>query len=96
VCAFEWDGEKAEANWRRHGIRFNKAVEVFDDPRRTEDIDDRFDYGEDRWWTIGMAGGGMLLFVAYTTRENGTEAIRIISARCADRDERRCYGNRKV
>jgi uncharacterized DUF497 family protein len=96
MCAFEWDGEKAEANWRRHGIRFDKAIEVFDDPRRTEDIDERFGYGEDRWWTIGMAKGGMLLFVAYATRENGTETIRIISARRATGRERRLYGNRKV
>jgi uncharacterized DUF497 family protein len=92
---FEWDNEKARENLAQHGIDFNAARFAFSDPRRTEDIDRRFDYGEDRWRTIGMAEGRcMLLFVAYTIRGNGTETIRIISARRADGDERRHCGNR--
>jgi uncharacterized DUF497 family protein len=97
VYIFEWDDEKARENLAQHGISFNAARLAFSDPQRTEDIDERFDYGEDRWRTIGMTEGRcMLLFVAYTVREDGTETIRIISARRADRDERRYYGNRKI
>ena len=43
---FEWDDEKAEANWRKHGIRFEKATEVFNDPDHFTERDKRFDYTE--------------------------------------------------
>jgi uncharacterized DUF497 family protein len=97
MCVFEWDDEKAKANLARHGISFEEAQLAFSDPLHISDIDGRFDYGEDRWRTIGMAEERcMLLFVVHTVRENGTEVIRIISARRADRGERRHYGDRKV
>jgi uncharacterized DUF497 family protein len=94
---FEWDDEKARANLAKHGISFKAAQLVFSDPYRQTEPDRRFDYGEERLQTLGMAWGHcMLLFVVHTIRGNGTEVIRIISARRADRDERRRYGNRKV
>jgi uncharacterized DUF497 family protein len=97
MCLFEWDGEKEAENWRKHGILFTDAASVFDDPYRLAEPDDRFDYNELRWWTIGMAQGRcMMLFVVYTTRYYGTEAIRIISARHVKPHERRLYGNRKI
>ncbi len=75
---FEWDSVKADANWRRHGVRFELAATVFSDPFAVEFLDDRQDYGEPRFVIIGMANGGVLLFVAYTERDVW---IRIISAR---------------
>jgi uncharacterized DUF497 family protein len=75
---FEWHGAKAEANLRTHGVSFDLAKSVFKDPFALEWLDDREDYGEERFVMIGMAEGHVLLFVAYTERE---QRIRIISAR---------------
>jgi uncharacterized DUF497 family protein len=84
---FEWDDAKAAANVAEHGITFNIACEVFDDLFAVSQIDDRQDYGEDRFSIIGMVER-RLLFVAYTLREH---RIRIISARGAEPRERRQY-----
>ena len=60
------------------------ARTVFKDPFAIERVDDRQEYGEHRFVTIGMAEGNVMLFVAYTERE---ERIRIISARRATKHE---------
>lgn len=86
----EWDTDKAEANYRKHGIRFEDAVRVFDDPLAVSE-QDRIENGEQRWRTIGMAGGCLLLLVAHTVKIGDDEVIRIISARCTDRKERNRY-----
>jgi uncharacterized DUF497 family protein len=75
---FEWHDAKAEANLQAHGVSFELAKTVFKDPFAVERLDDREDYGEERFVIIGMAEGHVLLFVAYTERE---DRIRIISAR---------------
>jgi uncharacterized DUF497 family protein len=85
---FEWDAEKEAINRQKHGVRFSVAVRVFFDPYRIEVYDGREDYGEDRWATIGFAEDSML-YVVYTVRDE--EAIRLISARKADADERKQY-----
>lgn len=89
---FEWDEKKSQSNFRKHGIRFEEAARVFDDPLSISE-QDRFENGECRWKTIGMVYGCILLLVAHTVRdeENGVEIIRIISARCAEPKERRRY-----
>jgi len=90
---FEWDGTKAAINYRKHGIRFEEAALAFDDPLAVSEHD-RFENGEQRWQTIGMAGGCLLLLVAHTVRfedDEGIEVVRIISARRVDRKERRRY-----
>jgi uncharacterized DUF497 family protein len=84
---FEWDDSKAAENYERHGVSFETATGVFDDPFALEWIDDRYDYGEARYGILGMAGD-RLLFVAYTVRGN---YIRMISARGAVPYERRRY-----
>ena len=73
---FEWHSAKAEANLRTHGVSFDLAKTVFRDPFAIERLDDRAYYGEARFVMIGMAEGNILLFVAYTERE---ERIRMIS-----------------
>ena len=89
---FEWDEQKAQVNLRKHGIGFIDAVRVFDDPLAVT-VQDRIENGEQRWQTVGMAGGYLLLLVAHTVRleSEGIEVVRIISARRVDRAERRRY-----
>ncbi len=85
---FEWHEAKAEANFRSHGVSFDLAKTVFKDPFAIEFLDDRDDHDEERFVIIGMADGEILLFVAYTERE---ERIRIISARRATQYEQDDY-----
>ncbi|AHJ75365.1 BrnT family toxin [Kosakonia sacchari] len=88
---FEWDATKAISNLRKHGIRFEDAVLVFDDPQHLS-IQDRFENGEYRWQTLGLVHGVVIILVAHTIRfESGHEVVRIISARKADRKERSRY-----
>jgi uncharacterized protein len=90
---FEWDPKKAKANWNRHKVSFEQARDVFRDTMALDEPDEREDYGEERSNRIGLVEG-RLLFVTYTGRiyeENGDEIIRIISARPAERRERKRY-----
>jgi len=85
---FEWHDAKAETNLQLHGVNFELAKTVFKDPFAVERLDDREDYGEERYVIIGMAEGHVLLFVAYTER---AERIRIISARRVTQHEQDDY-----
>lgn len=89
---FEWDDIKAESNFQRHGIRFEDAAHVFNDPLATTK-QERIENGEQRWQTIGIVDGFLLLLVAHTVwfEEEGVEVVRIISARRVDRKERKYY-----
>jgi uncharacterized DUF497 family protein len=84
---FEWDGDKAAANRRKHRVSFEAATLVFDDPLKLTVLDDRFDYGETREITIGRVQDRVLA-VIHTDREGKT---RIISARRASPSEVRAY-----
>jgi uncharacterized DUF497 family protein len=91
---FEWDPTKAAGNLRKHGLSFETAVRVFADPFALT-VQDRIEGGEPRWQTR-HGRRRVLLLVAHTIRdedEDGQpiEIIRIISARAADRKERRRY-----
>lgn len=85
---YEWDAAKAAENRRRHGIDFVDSIAAVEDPNRLEEIDDRFEYGEERIRLIGMADGNVL-FVVTTLRDERT--CRIISARRATRHEQDRY-----
>jgi uncharacterized DUF497 family protein len=89
---FSWDEVKNEINLRKHGISFAAARLVFDDPLHVT-RQDRIENGEQRWQTVGLAGGVALLLVAHTWLEadHGDEHIRIISARRATKLERKVY-----
>ena len=88
---FEWDEAKAKTNERKHGVRFDDAMLVFADPYALTE-QDRIVDGELRWQTMGLAGGVVLLLVAHTIRDEGTdEVIRIISARKAATKECKYY-----
>ena len=84
---FEWDEAKAASNYARHGVTFDQAKRVFDDPFAVESLDEREYYGEDRFSVLGMVDG-RLIYVAYTLRG---DVIRIISARGAEPYEKRKY-----
>ena len=64
---FEWDNRKAAQNHAAHGVTFDMAREVFRDPFAIDWLDDREDYGEPRYVTVGMVEG-RLLYVAHTMR----------------------------
>lgn len=88
---FEWDEAKNESNRRKHGIRFELAVEVFDDPMAVS-VRDREVEGEERWQRIGLVRDLRLIVVAHAFRDKfGVEITRIISARKATASERRLY-----
>jgi len=92
---FKWDAAKAATNLRKHGVSFEVAVRAFADPFALTGPE-RVEHGEQRWQTLGMVDGYLLLLVAHTVLELKTdnqviEVIRIISARQADRKERRRY-----
>lgn len=95
LTRFEWDAAKAATNLRKHGVSFEVAVRAFADPFALTGPE-RVEHGEQRWQTLGMVDGYLLLLVAHTVLElkadnQVIEVIRIISARAADRKERRRY-----
>ncbi len=92
---FEWDDEKNRRNLAKHKVSFETAILVFDDPFALS-IQDRVVDGEERWRTSGLIGGVVVLIVAHTWKDsNGDEAIRLISARKATREERQAYAENR-
>ncbi len=90
---FDWDPGKALENHRKHGIRFETAAQVFDDPDFVMYVDREID-GEERWHTIGRVMGVLVLLVVHTfLAEDEEEMVRIISAREVSAHERRLYEN---
>ena len=79
---------KTEENMRKHGIDFADAIEVFRHPMLTS-VDDRKNYGEDRWRSIGLMKN--TLAVVVYLEWDGENRVRIISARKALRHERKEY-----
>jgi uncharacterized DUF497 family protein len=87
----DWDETKDANNLRKHGVGFEAASLVFDDPLQLSTQDREVD-GEERWQTIGMAGDVLLLLVAHTFEdEDEEEVVRKLSARKASGLERRRY-----
>lgn len=82
---FEWDEAKNLENIRKHEIDFADVPAIFEGSMLVE-LDNRFDYGEERWFGIGFLGNGIAV-VVWTERQNDT--VRIISARRANRYERK-------
>lgn len=84
---YERDTEKARQNLRKHGVRFSDAVTALEDERALTIRDPHSDDME-RWITLGVDAGGVLLVMVYTWRG---EQLRLISARRAAPRERREY-----
>ena len=89
---FEWDEENAASHFKKHKVSFEMATRAFADPFALTSHD-RIENGEQRWQTIGMVDGHLVLLVAHTVGEvdEGIEVICIISARKADPKERKRY-----
>jgi uncharacterized protein len=91
MVRFDWDEQKNARNQIKHGIDFETAQLVFDDPFCITFIEREWE-GEERWQAIGAIEDILLLVVVHTYREEeGDEVIRIISARRATRHERKLY-----
>ncbi len=87
MMQFEWDEGKNERNLAKHGLSFAGAALVFLDLDRIEMIDNRKDYKEIRYITIGSVNN-IIIYVVYTIRG---KHYRLISARRANKDERETY-----
>ena len=85
----EWDEAKRRSNLTRHGIDFAELGEVFEGAPVTK-LDDRYDYGERRYYTLGLLRGRVLA-IAHSGSE---DVIRIISARKASKNEEIKYFKR--
>lgn len=85
---FEWDEEKNKANVRNHKIDFVDVPSVFNAPMLIEP-DERGDYGENRWIGIGFLRSIVVVVVFTEPRQ---DTVRIISARKANKYERKRYG----
>ena len=89
---FEWDKQKSIINVKKHGVSFEDAREVFDDPLQISKLDHRYNYFEERWITLGSTKKEQILVVANLFfTDDGEEIIRIISARKANKLERNQY-----
>lgn len=95
---FTWDEQKNASNLAKHGVSFQRATLVFDDPRAVSLLD-AYEL-EERWLTIGLVNGVVVLVVVHTLQElahknenedENEEEVRIISARKATRREREIY-----
>jgi uncharacterized protein len=84
---YSWDAKKNRLNLKLHGIAFEDAVKIFKGPT-VERIDDRFDYGEQRIYAVGVIRG-LEVTVIYTDRSD--DERRIISAWRSEPHERRHY-----
>ena len=83
---YDWDENKRVANLVRHKVDFADAID-FEWDTALETVDDRFDYGEERWVALGLIGKQLHVMV-YTFR---ADKIRIISLRKANKRERSHY-----
>jgi uncharacterized protein len=85
---YAWDDRKARANLQKHKISFEEASSVFSDPFAVTYPDGVHSDQESRFLTFGMSFANRILIVSHTEIPTG---IRIISARKADRTERKVY-----
>ena len=93
---FEWDEHKRQLNLAKHGVYFEDAAFVFNDPHELT-LAAKTVAGEARMQTIGRFGPEAILLVVHTRRQasTGGAVIRIISARLASRAERKRYERRE-
>ena len=87
---FEWDNNKAQVNFKKHGISFNEASTVFLDEDAILFDDPEHSAEEDRFLILGISQKEKLCIVSHCYRCEG-ETIRIISARKATKKEAKVY-----
>jgi uncharacterized protein len=84
---YEWDAAKSRQNLKKHDCGF-EIVAGFDWTEAVEVLDDRFEYGEERWLALGPIGA-KLYALAFSPR--GENKARVISLRLATKNERKTY-----
>lgn len=84
----EWDARKAATNLRKHGVSFEEAKSVLDDPLSQFVPDHDHSVGECRFFAVGRSAGGRTLVIICAERG---EKIRILTARPATAWERKIY-----
>ena len=90
---FDWDDKKAASNLLKHYVSFAEAATVLQNLQAAEFPDAEHSIKENRWIAIGHSNRGRILVVCYTEKGN---VVRIISARKADKQEKRAYEERKT
>ena len=85
---FDWDPGKAKRNFAKHGVSFEEAATVFDDPLYVAFFDPEHSEEESRYIRVGCSNRKRILVIAYTERD---EQTRLISARPATKQERQAY-----
>lgn len=90
MISFEWDKAKAKSNADKHGVSFEEAKTVFYDDMAIQFFDDNHSENEDRFIMLGLSSKLRLLVVVHCEHE-GSNFIRIISARKATKTESKSY-----
>ena len=85
---FQWDENKAKQNLSKHGVSFEEAKTIFDDPLYVDFYDPDHSDNEERYLMVGQSNRGRILILSYTERGN---RIRLISAREVTPNERKTY-----
>ena len=91
MIRYDWDEDKNQSNYVKHGISFRTAILIFDDPSVVSEVERIVD-GEERWQSIGVIGSILIVLVVHTWKlQDSDEIIRVISARKATPNERKRY-----
>jgi uncharacterized DUF497 family protein len=93
MLRFDWDERKNRANRKKHGVWFEEALSVFDDPRALLSSDPDHSEEEERFILLGASSAGRTLVVVHCHKES-EELFRIISARKASKKEVKFYEER--
>lgn len=93
VYKFEWDPAKATANLDKHGVAFERAAQIFQDPLALTIPDAEHSHTEERWITLGREASHQYILVVHTVEELTSDSmrIRLISARRPTKAEIRAY-----
>ena len=92
---FEWDSKKEKSNIKKHKVTFEEAAYVFSDKYSLTLFDNEHSEDEERWILLGKSLNAVVLVVVHTFRDkDGTEIVRIISARKATKNEQQIYKER--
>ena len=90
---FEWNSSKARSNLRKHGLAFERAATIFQDPEALSEFDEHHREQEERWITMGVDSTGTVLVACHTFQEtdDNNATIRLISVRKATKNEMKQY-----
>ena len=90
---FDWDASKEASNFKKHGVEFWNAAEIFDDPNVHSTFDRLHSDDENRYMSIGMDYNGRVLLMVHTYAQlsENEVAVRMISARRPTKRELKTY-----